>query len=73
MGEVYSAKDTKLGREVAIKVMPVALAQDAERLAAAAPGSAPESSDPANSPTLTRGARQAARAGMIMHNRSSIP
>jgi hypothetical protein len=33
MGEVYRAKDTKLGREVAIKVLPSALAQDPERLA----------------------------------------
>ena len=33
MGEVYRAKDTKLGREVAIKVLHEALRQDAERLA----------------------------------------
>src|SRR5271169_5916325 len=33
MGEVYRAKDTKLDREVAIKVLPAALAQDPERLA----------------------------------------
>jgi Tol biopolymer transport system component len=33
MGEVYRAKDTKLDREVAIKVLPDALAQDPERLA----------------------------------------
>src|ERR1700676_4739865 len=33
MGEVYRAMDTKLDREVAIKVLPAALAQDPERLA----------------------------------------
>ena len=33
MGEVYRATDTKLGRDVAIKVLPVELAQDPERLA----------------------------------------
>ena len=33
MGEVYRAKDTKLDREIAIKVLPAALAQDPERLA----------------------------------------
>ena len=33
MGEVYRARDTKLDREVAIKVLPSALAQDPERLA----------------------------------------
>ena len=32
MGEVYRATDTKLDREVAIKILPEALAQDPERL-----------------------------------------
>jgi len=32
MGEVYQATDTKLGRSVAIKVLPAAFASDADRL-----------------------------------------
>ncbi|MCZ6725838.1 MAG: protein kinase [Acidobacteria bacterium] len=33
MGEVYRAEDTKLGREVAVKVLPEAFTRDPERLA----------------------------------------
>src|SRR5438876_7404249 len=33
MGEVYRARDTKLNRDVAIKILPEAFAQDSDRLA----------------------------------------
>ena len=33
MGEVYRARDSKLGRDVAVKVLPEAFAHDTERMA----------------------------------------
>ena len=34
MGEVFRGTDTKLGRAIALKVLPVAMARDPERLRA---------------------------------------
>ena len=39
MGEVYRARDTALGREVAVKVMPAGFVADRDRLQRFGPGS----------------------------------
>ena len=39
MGDVYQATDSKLGRSVAIKILPAAFASDPERLSAMAEAS----------------------------------
>ena len=42
MGEVYRATDTTLKRDVAVKVLPAALASDPDRIAGVPGGSPPQ-------------------------------
>jgi serine/threonine protein kinase len=42
MGEVFRARDTKLNRDVAIEVLPAALAQDTERVCMNHPKTGPQ-------------------------------
>ena len=66
IGEVYRAKDTELGREVAIKVLPPAFSADPERIArfqreSASPGCAEPSQHRVN--LRIRTVRRRPRAG----------
>ena len=71
MGEVYRARDTKLERDVAIKVLPEEFSRDKERLARFQPEAnprAPESLQRRH-PLRTRGRERSAVPGDVARGR----